>query len=102
MAKIAFVGDPFSIEIFKAFGLDVFPAADSQEAGEVLRKLDMKEYAAVFVTEEVFEDGMLGDTGKDKKITVIPSLKSSEGIGYKLAERLIGQATGVREASGER
>jgi hypothetical protein len=33
----------------------------------------------------------------DKKLLVIPSLKSNEGKGYQLVEELIRKATGMKE-----
>ena len=97
MEKIAFIGDKFSVEIFKSTGADVFPAGDIEEAIKVMEGLDLAEYTCIYLTEELFEEERFEKYIKDRKITIIPSLKSSKGKGYQIVERLIRKATGVRE-----
>ena len=47
--KMAIVGDGESITVFKAAGVDAFPAEDDGKAREIIRKI-AKEYKIIFLT----------------------------------------------------
>ncbi len=94
--KIGFIGDSGSIEFFRVFGAEIFPAINQEEAYGVIEKLNISEYAMVFITEEVFDRERFNRYLMDKKLLVIPSLKSGEGKGYQLVEELIKKATGMK------
>ena len=51
--KMAIVGDGDAITVFKAAGVDTFPASDEKSARETLRKVAAKDYKIIFVTEEI-------------------------------------------------
>jgi len=95
--KMGFIGNVTSVEFFKVFGADIFTAHTAEEADKVLSDLNMSEYAIIFITEEVFDRERFQRYLMDKKLLVIPSLKSKEGKGYHIVEELIRKATGLKE-----
>ena len=50
--KMAIVGDGDSIMVFKAAGVDTFPAEDEKKAREVLRRV-AKDHQIIFLTENL-------------------------------------------------
>ena len=96
MNKIAFVGDKFTIEFFKTFGADIFPAENIKKAEKILREIWHNDYICIYITEEVFDEEIFEDYIKQKKLVVLPGLKSNENKGDKLMENLIKKATGIR------
>ncbi len=94
--KIGFIGDATSVEFFRVFGADIFDAHDTDEAEKVMESLEISDYAMVFITEEVFDRERFKRYMTDKKMLVIPSLRSREGKGYRLVEELIRKATGMK------
>ena len=48
--KMAIVGDPATITVFKAAGVDAFPA-DEKNVRETLRRV-ARDYSVIFLTEE--------------------------------------------------
>ena len=96
--KCAIVGDGDSIMVFKAAGVDSFPARDAKEARELLRKV-AREYPVIFLTEELAKD--LGDFLKrfDEEpypvVLTIPSKNGSTGYGAEEIQRASERALGV-------
>ena len=96
--KMAIVGDGDSIMVFKAAGVDTFPAADERKARETIRKV-AQEYKIIFVTEEIAR--ALGDFLKrfDEEpypvILPVPSSKGSTGYGEELIRGAMERALGV-------
>lgn len=96
--KCAIVGDGDSIMVFKAAGVDSFPARDAKEARELLRKV-AREYPVIFLTEELAKD--LGDFLKrfDEEaypvVLTIPSKNGSTGYGAEEIRRASERALGV-------
>ncbi len=97
--RLAFIGDPSSVEFFKVLGADIMPAHEKSEALGYLSGLDFSSYSLVLITEDVFDSDKMDDYLLQKKIMVIPSLKSNEETGYRIIETLIGKATGMKESS---
>ena len=95
---MAIVGDGDSIMVFKAAGVDAFPAADEKKAREVLRKVAV-DYQIIFLTEELAR--ALGDFLKrfDEEaypvILPIPSGKGSDGYSMELLTSAMERALGV-------
>lgn len=100
--KLGFIGDPSSIEFFKIFGADVFPAYTSSEAEELLAGGRLSGYALIFITEEVFSSNTMNRYLMGKKIMVIPSLVQNREQGYAIITTLIGKATGMKEDGAEK
>ena len=96
--KIAIVGDGDSIMVFKAAGVDAFPAEDEKRAREVLRRI-AGEYKIIFLTEELARP--LADFLKrfDEEpypvVVSIPSGKGSTGYAKELLKDAMERALGV-------
>ena len=96
--KTAIVGDGDSIMVFKAAGVDSFPASDAKSARETLRKV-AREYSVIFLTEELARE--LGDFLKrfDEApypvVLTIPSKNGSTGFGAEEIRRASERALGV-------
>ncbi len=97
MYKIAVIGNKDSVLGFKAVGLDVF-FTDHIVISDLIDDLAKKQYAIIYVTEEVFEKihDVIIDYHDEiiPAIIPIPSNKGSKGIGMKnirdAAEKAIG------------
>lgn len=102
--KTAIVGDGDSIMVFKAAGVDAFPASDLKSARELLRKA-AREYSVIFLTEELARE--LGDFLKrfDEApypvVLTIPSKNGSTGYGAEEIRRASERALGVDLFSNE-
>lgn len=96
--RLAIVGDGDSIMVFKAAGVETFPAADEKKAREVLRKI-AGEYQVIFLTDELARS--LGDFLKrfDEEpypvILPIPSGKGEGGYGEEMLRIAMERALGV-------
>jgi len=99
MYKISVVGDEDSILAFKALGVDVFPAVTSTEARNIIDSLAKKDYAVIFITEQIavgiketierYDNQML------PAIILIPSNQGSLNIGSARIKENIEKAVGV-------
>lgn len=96
--KTAIIGDGDSILVFKAAGVDAFPAEDAAKARDVLRKI-AKNYAIIFITEELAEQ--LADFLKrfDEEpypvVLAVPSKGGSSGYGERFLKSAVERALGV-------
>ncbi len=96
--KIAVIGDKDLILAFKAVGMEVFSADTAEEAEKLVRKL-AKDYAIIFITEDLAEqiDAVLAKY-KAKAypaIIPIPSSKGSTGYGAQGIKRDVERAIGT-------
>jgi V/A-type H+-transporting ATPase subunit F len=97
MYKAAVIGDRDSILGFKALGIDVFDEKHAKP-GEIIEELAEKNYAVVFVTEDILyrvEEAMVKFSDSPlPAIIPIPGNKGSKGLGMnnikKAAEKAIG------------
>ncbi len=98
LGKMAIVGDGDSIMVFKAAGVDAFPASDEKKAREVLRRI-AGEYSVIFLAEELARP--LGDFLKrfDEEpypvILPIPTGKEEDGYGGEQLRSAMERALGV-------
>ena len=98
LGKIAIVGDGDGITVFKAAGVQAFPASDEKKAREILRKI-AGEYQIIFLAEELAR--ALGDFVKrfDEEpypvVLPIPSGKGESGYGEELLKSAMERALGV-------
>ncbi len=96
--KMAIVGDGDSIMVFKAAGVETFPATEEKKAREILRKI-ASEYKIIFLTEELAAP--LGDFLKrfDEEpypvVLVIPSNRGGAGYGEEFLKSAMERALGV-------
>ena len=96
MAKIAFLGERVSLEFFRLLGVDVFPAETVAEATTWLEELKNRDYATIFVSEEIFEPEVMKNSFLQGEIVVLPAWKKHQGTGQRLMEELIRKATGIK------
>ena len=86
---------------FKALGLDAFPAADSQEAGQILRRItrDEESYAIIYIEENLAAQlSHEIDKFKDSPtpaIILIPGREGSLGLGQSALRAAVERAVGT-------
>lgn len=96
--KTAIVGDGDSITVFKAAGVDAFPAEDEKQAREIVRKI-ARDYNIIFLTEEFARP--LADFLKrfDETpypvVLSVPSKNGSTGYGAEALKQASERALGV-------
>ncbi|MDE6597956.1 MAG: V-type ATP synthase subunit F [Clostridia bacterium] len=96
--KMAIVGDGDSITVFKAAGVDSFPAENEAKAKEVLRRV-AKDYQIIFLTEELArplsEFLKRFDEEPYPVVLSIPSKNGSTGYGDEMLKSAMERALGV-------
>lgn len=99
MYKVGIVGDKDSIFIFKSLGLEIFSCERGEDAKKIIDKLALKNYAVIFVTENIAQQIMDVIDKYQKKyipsVVLIPSSKGSLGIGIKKVNDNVEKAVGV-------
>jgi V/A-type H+-transporting ATPase subunit F len=96
--KTAIVGNGDGIMVFKAAGVDTFPAEDEKKAREIIRKI-AKDYQIIFLMEELArpltEFLKRFDEEPYPVILPIPSATGSTGYGYETLKSAMERALGV-------
>jgi len=105
--KIAIIGAKEAILGFKAFGFDIIPSQDVNEAVKKMFELkkqvqaedDSDKYGVIFITEELARDIPEDDYRKLTNsplpaIIAIPSHKGSTGFGMTRLKRIVERAVG--------
>lgn len=96
--KLAIVGDGESITVFKAAGVATFPAESAEKARELLRRI-AKDYAIIFLTEELSrqlsEFLKRFDEQPYPVVLSIPSKNGSSGYGVEQLKSAMERALGV-------
>jgi len=102
MLKIAVIGGRDTVMGFKALGLDTFPAADSAEAGRILRTItrDSEDDYAIIYIEETFAVQIQAEIDKFKDsptpaIILIPGREGSIGLGQQALKSAVERAVGT-------
>ena len=95
--KAAIVGNGDGIMVFKAAGVDTFPAENEKKAREILRKI-AKDYQIIFLTEDLARP--LTEFLKrfdEEPYPVVLSIPSgnSEGYGMEVLKHAMERALGV-------
>ncbi len=97
--KIGVLGDSDSVMGFKALGLDVFPAADAEEAKRTLHTLAKEDYAVIYLTEQYAAQMQQElDRYKDRltpAVILIPGKEGSLGIGMANVKKSVERAVGA-------
>ena len=97
--KIAVIGDPSSVMIFKAIGLDVYYEEQGPMIEKRIHRLADKGYAVIYITEEaaqlVPEAIDYYTTATFPAIIPIPSAKGSLGLGMKKLKGNVEKAVGA-------
>ena len=97
LGKTAIVGNGDGIMVFKAAGVDTYPAEDEKKARELMRKL-AKEYQIIFITEDLARP--LTEFLKrfdEEAYPVVVSIPSGESSGYgmEILKTAMDRALGV-------
>ena len=100
-SRIGVVGDRDSILCFKAFGMDIFPASESEpdESRKLVDRLAREGYGIIFVTEQIAQT--IGETidhynrATLPAIILIPGIKGSLGIGSGRIRDNVEKAVGI-------
>ncbi|MFD3156407.1 V-type ATP synthase subunit F [Haloimpatiens sp. FM7330] len=99
MYKLGVVGDKDSILAFKALGIDVYPVVEPEEATKTIDRMAMKNYAVIFVTEQVAKDIEETIERYNREvlpaIILIPSNQGSLNIGIQRISDNVEKAVGV-------
>jgi V/A-type H+-transporting ATPase subunit F len=97
--KIAVVGDPSSVMIFKAVGFDVFYEEEPDKIKRRLHKLADEGYVVIYITETAAQEA--GDvieeyaTATYPAIIPIPAGSRSLGLGMKRVKENVEKAVGA-------
>ena len=98
-AKIVAFGEKDIMLIFKAIGIEVFPASKNLRLEEQLEKLIKEGYAVIFITENVaLKASALIKKYMNKtlpSIVVIPGLGKKENFAVDLLRQAVVRAMGV-------
>ena len=100
MLKIAIVGGRETVMGFRVLGLKVFPAANAEEAGKILKVITMpeEEYAIIYIEEKLaLELNEEISRFKDKPtpaIILIPGREGSLGLGQSALKAAVERAVG--------
>lgn len=101
MLKIAVIGGRETVMGFKALGLEACPAANADEAREILRRLtkDSEEYAIIYIEENLAAELQSEiDRYKDSPtpaIILIPGREGSMGLGLSALKAAVERAVGT-------
>ncbi len=97
--KIAVIGDPSSVMIFKAIGLDVFYEEQASKIERRIHYLADNGYAVIYITEKaavkVQEAIAMYATATFPAIIPIPSNAGSLGLGMKQLKANVEKAVGA-------
>lgn len=98
---MTFIGDENSLLIFKAAGCSTYPVKDSDQARDVLDKLNTEENHIIFINEEWAEE--LGEQlaklrEKGIAVTAIPGIRGSKGKASDLIKKIAKRARGVESS----
>ena len=98
IGKTAIVGSGDAIMVFKAAGVDTFPAENDKKARDVIRKI-AKEYQVIFLMEELArpltEFLKRFDEEPYPVVVSIPSGGQSSGYGMSVLKNAMERALGV-------
>ena len=99
MLKMAMIGDKDSVLAFKAFGFDIFPASNIEQAKDNWQRIDKNNYGIVFITEPYFKDmdELLEKVSEEPLPTVlsIPPTTGSSGYSKDRIKTVVQKAIGT-------
>jgi V/A-type H+-transporting ATPase subunit F len=97
--KVAMVGEQTSVVGFRPIGIDTFEVPGPADAAAVWERLEIDEYAVIFITEPVYEV-LKGELEPLRLlslpvITVIPAVTGSKKVGGEELRALVERAVGT-------
>jgi V/A-type H+-transporting ATPase subunit F len=99
--RIGVVGDRDSILCYKAFGMDIFPASETEpeESRKLIDRLARESYGIIFVTEQIAQSISETIDRYNKAVLpaviLIPGVKGSLGIGSARIRDNVEKAVGI-------
>lgn len=97
--KVGMLGGRTSILGFRALGVDTFTVPRPQDAPEVFGRIELSDYAVLFITEPVYEvlkEDLASLEGRPLPVvTVIPAVTSTGGVGLSELKALVERAVGT-------
>lgn len=96
--RIGILGEKKSILAFQALGVDVFGVANKDELTEAKQQIEQKEYAIIFITEDIANkyteeiDSFYKETLP--AVLVIPGIKGATGLGKEGLKKILERALG--------
>jgi len=99
MYRVGIIGDRESVLSFRVVGFDVYDTTDSESAKTALSDFANRNYAVVFVTEQIamaIESEI--EKYKDSQvpaIIVLPNNRGSNGMGMKAISKSVERAVGA-------
>lgn len=99
MYKVAIVGENDTVAGFRALGLEVFPASESEHAKQILETLIRQDFAVIYITEQI-ASGIMDYINKLKTgilpaVILIPGNKGSMGIAMAEIKKAVEKAVGA-------
>lgn len=102
--RIAVIGRWEQILLFRALGIETFPAADAGEAGARLRELAAGNYGVIFLAEELageLETILTGDRERSLPVILpLPGQSDAGGTGRRRLEEAVRRAIGAEMQQG--
>ncbi len=99
MAKIGVLGDRDSVLLFKSIGLDVFFAADAEEASKQIHQMARDGYSVIFITEQLYTGcAEAMDRYREQafpSIVPVPGISGTTGVGMEELKRNVEKAIGA-------
>ncbi len=101
MLKIAVIGGRETVMGFKALGLETYPAANAEEAGQALRQLTReRDDVAIIYIEENLAAQLSHEINRFKDsptpaIILIPGREGSQGLGLNALRSAVERAVGT-------
>ena len=98
MYKVAVLGDRDSIYGFAAIGLDTYPIEDTEDAARLLKKLAGKDYAVIYITENL-QSALEAEINNyvsmiTPAIIPIPGVSGNTGKGMRNIKKSVERAVG--------
>ncbi len=99
MSKAAVIGSRDSILGFKSLGISIFSVKDGEEASRTLAAIAKDDYAAIFITEDLYEG--VEEVLKDLRerpfptVTFIPGTGGTRGLGMERLRNNVRKAVGA-------
>jgi Archaeal/vacuolar-type H+-ATPase subunit F len=98
MIKIGVIGGRDSIYGFAALGLDIFPAEDAKQAGELLMHLADHDYGVLYITEKLASQLSPELEALSERtlpaVIPIPGVSCNTGIGMANVKKSVERAVG--------
>ncbi|MFA5645370.1 MAG: hypothetical protein WDA18_03305 [Candidatus Ratteibacteria bacterium] len=95
--KIAFLGFQEYFGTFQLLGADLFDVRDPKATESLIATLDLSQYAAIFLLEDLVKTPFLEDFVKYREeVVMISTSPSRTGRSSRLLDELVAKETGIK------